>query len=735
MKRLVIFSLTVLYYAQSTALAEQILDQNLPNLSTDGAATGDTKKEDFDKKALTYFQSESQQNFKNISSKDAMTDTANSYAKSYATGYAASKINSVLSPYGHVETSLAINDNGDMSGTSLDYLIPWYENESSVVFSQFDVHKDDNRTISNFGLGYRYGVTDNTMTGINFFYDYDMSRDHKRVGFGSEVWTNYLKFSGNYYLPVSSWKTSEDLDGYDERPARGWDIRIQGYLPSYPQFGTSVVYEKYYGNEVALFDTDNLQKNPQAVTVGFNYTPIPLLTFEGDYKKGTGDADDLSGTVALNYQIGVPFRKQLDSSEVDNMRTLKGDRLDFVDRNNDIILEYREKSKESVGLYLKPSSSTDSKCIIQDTPGMAQAYEGCKWTINALVSAHKRIKSASWVPESDFSPQVTFGLPSLSAESINEGDNNHWNLIFPAWNSVNNDANRYKLALTIEDENGNETKSNSVDIVVSESPRTYSLKITNAKKDDHVIEIPADGLAVADIETDGKKITGVNGETTNLQPSDINIKYHLYNVNDTKNTHEIEIKSSINDCGTSDSGCVFYVDKTTNGKASLASTSTGLYTVIGEDSTGMLTNKVLIDFGVTSKDFVTAITDNANPAVNLLGKNNKLLLNHTYSFHLAYDTNRNGVWDISDQSTVSDTDSTPLVSLVNYHWIFDGTSAHGQPGSAALPETDNKDLYLPQKNDDSKSIYANSGDDGIQGYDLKVDYSPTTLGKKFFKNM
>ncbi|HDP9620698.1 TPA: inverse autotransporter beta domain-containing protein, partial [Escherichia coli] len=45
---------------------------------------------------------------------------------------------------------------------------------------------------------------------------------------------------------------SPDIEDYQERPANGWDIRAEGYLPAWPQLGASLMYEQYYGDEVGL---------------------------------------------------------------------------------------------------------------------------------------------------------------------------------------------------------------------------------------------------------------------------------------------------------------------------------------------------------------------------------------------------------------------------------------------------------------------------------------------------
>ncbi|MEI9540184.1 inverse autotransporter beta domain-containing protein, partial [Enterobacter cancerogenus] len=83
------------------------------------------------------------------------------------------------------------------------------------------------------------------MFGANSFVDYDLSRDHARAGAGLEYWRDFLKLGFNGYTHLTSWKDSPDLDNYQERPANGWDIRAQAWLPSLPQLGGKLTYEQY----------------------------------------------------------------------------------------------------------------------------------------------------------------------------------------------------------------------------------------------------------------------------------------------------------------------------------------------------------------------------------------------------------------------------------------------------------------------------------------------------------
>lgn len=123
----------------------------------------------------------------------------------------------------------------------------------------------------------------------------------------------------------------------------GWDVRAEGWLPALPHLGGKLVYEQYYGDEVALFDKDDRQSNPHAITAGLNYTPFPLMTFSAEQRQGKQGENDTRFAVDFTWQPGSAMQKQLDPNEVAARRSLAGSRYDLVDRNNNIVLEYRKK--------------------------------------------------------------------------------------------------------------------------------------------------------------------------------------------------------------------------------------------------------------------------------------------------------------------------------------------------------------------------------------------------------
>lgn len=680
--------------------------------------------------------SEAQQNFQNLTP-EGMKSELYQYGKSAITGAVQSHVDNLLSPYGHVSTNITIDDQGKLDGSSLDYLIPWYDGESDLLFSQFSVHNKDGRTIANMGAGIRHNVNKDWMLGTNAFYDRDLTRGHKRLGVGTEAWTNYFKLSGNYYLPLSSWKDSPDLDDYEERPARGWDMRVQTYLPSYPQLGGSVVYEKYYGDQVALFGSDDLQEDPSAVTLGVDYTPVPLITLQAGYKTDQSEKSEVTFNLGIDYRINVPLSKQLDGSEVAKMRTLAGSRMDFVDRNNDIVLEYREKNDLDIGIFLAPTN-TAAPCILADAPDSAEAYEGCHWTVNADITSHLKIQSANWVPMGSFSPEKTLSLPALSpSKNITSGKNNHWTLTFPAWvDSSDSNANKYRLAVTLVDEKGHTKESNAVTIMVTEAPTKYQLVIDDEGTEKKAIKTPANGITSVSLKSSGAKAAGVSGETTPVDPQHLKMMFHAYDVKDKEHAHEVPIHASKKECD-GEKKCLFFVSSSSQGRAVVSSTQSGIFTFIAtqQDKESQATNPVVVDFSDSTHYMVAAIVDSENPTTNLIAiKSNKLAIGHQYRFILAWDSNKNGQWDASDLQTVSSTDLRPLTSVSQYKWLFDGQSASGLPGGYAVNSTDNHDISIPDTNALAKNIFANAGADGVQGYALKVDYKLTNEGLQLMKS-
>ena len=693
----------------------------LPDLASDAAQQEEqnNKGKSFKERGANYVTESAQQGFENLTP-EALESQARSYLQGQITSSAQSYIEGTLSPYGKVRSNLSIGQDGDLDGSSIDYFVPWYDNQSTVYFSQFSAQRKEDRTIGNIGLGVRHNF-DKWLLGGNIFYDYDFTRGHRRLGLGTEAWTDYLKFSGNYYHPLSDWKDSKDFDFYLERPARGWDVRAEAWLPSYPQLGGKIVFEQYYGDEVALFGTDNLEKDPYAVTLGVKYQPVPLLTIGTDYKAGTGDNSDLSVNATVNYQFGVPLKDQLNSDNVNVAHSLMGSRHDFVERNNFIVLEYKEKDPLDVTLWLKADATNEHPdCVIKDTPEAAVGLEKCKWTINALINHHYKIVVASWQAKNNAAR--TLVMPVVKANTITEGNNNHWNLVLPAWQYSSDPAeqeklNTWRVRLALEDEKGNRQNSGVVEITVQQN-RKIELIVNNIadvleeNNHSHEASAQADGVDGVVMDLD---VTDSFGDGTdrngNALPED-GLSPQLYDAQDKK------VTLTNKPCST-ETPCVFIAQQDKEkGTVTLYSTLPGTFRWKARAAPYDDSNYVDVTFlGAGGNDvnaFIYRVS--ATNPVNLIGNEKEHLpVDNAYRFVLWRDANKDGVFQQSEKLTEEE------MAQYDYQWEFTGQSVNGYTG--AQSNTNNEDIVIPATNEEAVQKFGARKEDGVQGYGLRVVYS------------
>ncbi|CNL76089.1 hypothetical protein yaldo0001_27360 [Yersinia aldovae ATCC 35236] len=298
-----------------------------------------------------------------------------------------------LGHIGQAQVKLQADDKNDFSGSEVDLFIPLYDQPEKLAFSQFGFRRIDQRNIMNIGLGQRHYVSD-WMFGYNIFFDQQISGNaHRRVGFGGELARDYVKLSANSYHRLGGWKNSTRLEDYDERAANGYDIRTEAYLPHYPQLGGKLMYEQYFGDEVALFGINERQKNPSALTAGVSYTPIPLVSLGLDHTIGNGGKKKTGVNVAVNYEINTPWQKQIDPAAVQATRTLAGSRMDLVDRNNNIVLEYRKQQVVTLNLPEKISGKEALVLPINYTFNARHGLDRIEWDAADVIQAGGQVSS------------------------------------------------------------------------------------------------------------------------------------------------------------------------------------------------------------------------------------------------------------------------------------------------------------------------------------------------------
>ncbi|UFA60253.1 Inverse autotransporter invasin [Yersinia pseudotuberculosis] len=299
-----------------------------------------------------------------------------------------------LSQFGTARIQLNINDDFHLDGSAADVLIPLYDNEKSILFTQLGARNKDSRNTVNMGAGVRT-FQGNWMYGANTFFDNDLTGKNRRIGVGAEAWTDYLKLSANNYFGITDWHQSRDFIDYNERPANGYDLRAEAYLPSYPQLGGKAMYEKYRGDDVALFGKDNRQKNPHAITAGVNYTPIPLVTIGAEHRAGKGGQNDSNINFQLNYRLGETWQSHIDPSAVAASRTLAGSRYDLVERNNHIVLDYQKQNLVRLSLPDSLAGDPFSQLSVTAQVTATHGLERIDWQSAELMAAGGVLKQTS----------------------------------------------------------------------------------------------------------------------------------------------------------------------------------------------------------------------------------------------------------------------------------------------------------------------------------------------------
>ncbi|HBD4732560.1 TPA: Ig-like domain-containing protein [Escherichia coli] len=420
--------------------------------------------------------------------RDMDSEQAASMARGWVASSASAQATDWLSRWGTARVSLGVDEDFSLKSSSFEFLHPWYETPDNLVFSQHTLHRTDDRTQTNHGIGWRY-FTSSWMSGVNMFIDHDLTRYHTRTGMGVEYWRDYLKLSGNGYLRLSNWRSAPELDNdYEARPANGWDLRAEGWLPAWPQLGGKLVYEQYYGDEVALFGKDERQNDPHAITAGLSYTPVPLISFSAEQRQGKQGENDTRIGMELTLQPGHSLQKQLDPAEVAARRSLVGSRYDLVDRNNNIVLEYRKK--ELVRLTL-----TDP---LKGKPGEVKSLVSSLQTKYALkgydIEAASLQSAGGKVAVSGKDIQVT--IPPYRFTAMPETDNT------------------YPIAVTAEDSKGNFSRREE-SMVVVEKP-TLSLADSTLSVDQQILL--ADGKSTSTLtytarDSSGKPIPGMTLKT------------------------------------------------------------------------------------------------------------------------------------------------------------------------------------------------------------------------------
>lgn len=382
------------------------------------------------------------------------SNAATSRALGLASSHASAEAERWLGQFGTVKTTINIDHTFSLKGSSFDLLYPLFDMPELLTFTQGGIRHIDDRTQSTIGFGVRNFSAD-SMLGANTFIDHDMSRSHTRAGVGVEYWRDNLRLGANGYMRLSDWKDSADISNYLERPASGWDVKARSWLPAIPQLGASIGFEQYYGNEVGLFGRDNRQRSPYAATYGLNWTPFPLLSMNAEQRQGKGSASDTSIGLELRYALGLSWSQQTNPGAVSALHSLAGGRMELVERNNNIVLEYEKK--ELISLKVQEYVS---------------GYAGEQKPLVVEVKSEYPVERIEWnAPE----------LEAAGGLIASSGIHSHF-VTIPNWTGTDSLENVYTVRGVAVDNRGNRSAESVARVVVSQAainPGLSGLNVTS----------------------------------------------------------------------------------------------------------------------------------------------------------------------------------------------------------------------------------------------------------------
>ncbi|WP_416412012.1 inverse autotransporter beta domain-containing protein [Pantoea sp. App145] len=409
---------------------------------------------------------------------------------------------------------ISISSDKDFSdyNYSGDVLVPlWDSRQNILLFTQLGARRVDDRNTGNIGLGIRY-FADGWMLGNNVFFDNDFSGNNRRAGIGAELWTEALRLAANGYYGLTGWHQSKLMADYDERPANGWDIELSSWLPIYPQLGGKVKYEQYYGDNVALINRNTLQKDPSAVTVGLNWTPVPLVSVEAEQRNSMQSGKDTKVGLNLNWNFGRSLDWHLSSAAVAEQRSLAGSRYELVSRNNQIVMDYREQTVITFSLASAIQGEEGSSQPLGISIWAKHGLGKIVWDDALLVAAGGKI-----VGQGENSVLV---LPAYQ-----EGTDNHYTLSAVAYDTKGKASQRAQVAITVEkaqqilpeEPTDPEQPIQPEEPVQPEQPQQPDAAKTVFNLDIHELVADGSGHAQAAIELKDAEGKPVTGQAANLR--------------------------------------------------------------------------------------------------------------------------------------------------------------------------------------------------------------------------
>ena len=207
------------------------------------------------------------------------------------------------------------------------------ESDSTNLFAQTSVAKNENFSILSAGVGYRaINPQEDLMLGINGFIDYELEDDHQRASIGIEASSKNLQINANRYFPLSGYRSTELLESTTSvvtaKPADGYDIRFSTPLPFFPELALTGRKEKWWADNGLSTHSTGL---------GLKTEIVPSLFLELEHISNE--------TLSKNMGTLTYYFQNHEADELSTQSPLKNQRYQFVERTEDFVGAYKYQAK------------------------------------------------------------------------------------------------------------------------------------------------------------------------------------------------------------------------------------------------------------------------------------------------------------------------------------------------------------------------------------------------------
>lgn len=234
----------------------------------------------------------------------------------------------LLSNFGRANLSINPDVDTNLAGSHGGVFTSLRNDPKHLLFSEVDLDQSSPYTRASIGLGQRWQFN-HWLFGFNTFVDHLFQVDQNQATFGSELWSDYLHLSANYYNPI---EPQESQYSATQQVNRGYDINTEGFLPFYRQLGLKLKWQQFLNQPGSEAASENWGHASRSVQLAVIYHPIPLLTFSVSHQQISSGASQNTLGLTLSLNLGQSVQKQLSVNSAEALDSFCPDRYARVQR-------------------------------------------------------------------------------------------------------------------------------------------------------------------------------------------------------------------------------------------------------------------------------------------------------------------------------------------------------------------------------------------------------------------